>query len=118
MTSGMPVVSVLIPAYNVEPWVAKGIESALAQDWPRIEVIVVVDSSSDNTLKLTRRSESNRVKVVSQENKGAAAARNHALFLAQDDYIQWLDADDLLAPGKITRQLKPPRSEKGQSCFP
>ncbi len=105
MTSGTPLVSVLIPAYNAAPWVAKAIESALAQDWPRIEIIVVDDGSRDSTLRAARQLESTRVKVITQENQGAAVARNRALSLAQGDYIQWLDADDLLAPDKITRQL-------------
>ncbi len=103
----VPLVSFLIPAYNVEPWVAKTIESVLAQDWPKIEIIVVDDGSRDGTLTAVRRFESKRVKVVTQENQGAAAARNRARSLAQGDYIQWLDADDLLAPDKIARQLEP-----------
>jgi len=102
----IPLVSVLIPAHNAAPWVAKAIESALVQDWPRTEIIIVDDGSRDSTLSSARHFESERVKVVTQENRGAAAARNHALSLAQGDYIQWLDADDLLAPDKITRQLE------------
>jgi glycosyltransferase involved in cell wall biosynthesis len=94
-----------MPAYNAERWIAGSIQSALAQDWPRIELIVVDDGSRDGTLSVARRFESARVKVISQENRGAAAARNIALSLAQGDYIQWLDADDLLAPTKLSRQL-------------
>lgn len=100
-----PLVSVLIPAYNAAAWVAKSLESVLAQDWPRVEVVVVDDGSRDDTLAAARRFESKRVKVVTQENRGAAAARNRALSLAQGDYIQWLDADDLLGADKISRQL-------------
>jgi len=100
-----PLVSILMPAYNAEKWIAGSIQSALAQDWPRIEVVVVDDGSRDGTLSVARRFESSRVKVISQENRGAAAARNTALSLAQGDYIQWLDADDLLAPTKLSRQL-------------
>src|SRR5204863_4901901 len=101
-----PLVSVLISAYNVAAWVPKCLESVLAQDWPRIEIVVVDDGSRDGTLVAARRFESKRVKVVTQENRGAAAARNQALSLAQGDYIQWLDADDLLASNKISRQLE------------
>lgn len=100
-----PLVSVLIPAFNAERWIAETIQSVLAQDWPRIEIIVVNDGSRDRTLDAARRFESRKVKVLTQTNRGAAAARNRALSRAQGDYIQWLDADDLLAPDKISRQL-------------
>ena len=98
-------VSVLIPAYNAERWLASTIRSALAQTWPRIEVIVVDDGSRDGTLAVAREFESRSVKVVTQPNKGAPAARNRALELAQGEYVQWLDADDLLDPGKIAAQM-------------
>jgi glycosyltransferase involved in cell wall biosynthesis len=98
-------VSILIPAYNAEKWIADTIRSAMAQTWQRREIIVVDDGSQDRTAELARRFASKEVTVVSTENQGAAAARNRALQLSQGDYIQWLDADDLLAPDKIERQL-------------
>ncbi len=100
-----PLVSILIPAYNSEEWIADTLQSAIAQTWPRKEIIVVDDGSSDRTAEVARRFASNEVSVVSKENGGAAAARNRALQLSQGDYIQWLDADDLLAPDKIEKQL-------------
>jgi glycosyltransferase involved in cell wall biosynthesis len=100
-----PLVSILIPAYNAEEWIADTIHSALAQTWPRKEIIVADDGSTDRTAEVARRFASKEVTVVSTENQGAAVARNHALRLSQGDYIQWLDADDLLAPDKIERQL-------------
>ena len=100
-----PLVSILIPAHNAEGWIACTLESAIAQTWPRKEIIVVDDGSSDGTAEVARRFASKEVAVVSIRNQGAAAARNHALRLSQGDYIQWLDADDLLAPDKIERQL-------------
>jgi glycosyltransferase involved in cell wall biosynthesis len=100
-----PLVSILIPAYNAERWITATINSALGQSWDRKEVIVVDDGSKDKTLEVARRLESKLVKVVGQQNGGACAARNTALTFAQGDYIQWLDADDLLAPDKIAAQL-------------
>src|SRR5438105_5187873 len=100
-----PLVSILIPAYNAEKWVADTLQSAIGQSWPSKEVIVVDDGSTDGTAEVARRFASKQVAVVCTENQGAAAARNHALQLSQGDYIQWLDADDLLAPDKIERQL-------------
>src|SRR6266481_5875279 len=98
-------VSILIPAYNAETWIGDTIQSALAQTWPRKEIIVVDDGSKDATAAVARQFASRGVVVVSKENQGAAATRNHAFQLSQGDYIQWLDADDLLAPDKIERQL-------------
>lgn len=101
-----PLVSILIPAYNAERWLADTIQSALAQTWPRKEIIIVDDGSRDQTLGAARQFASKNVSVVTQENQGAAAARNKAFELCQGDYIQWLDADDLLAPDKIARQME------------
>ena len=95
-----PLVSILIPAYNSEQWIADTLQSALAQTWPRKEIIVVDDGSRDRTAEVARLFASNGVAVVSTANQGAAAARNHALSLSHGDYIQWLDADDLLAPAE------------------
>jgi glycosyltransferase involved in cell wall biosynthesis len=99
-------VSILIPAYNAERWLAFTMRSALAQTWPTKEIIVVDDGSRDGTLAIARGFQSGCVKVVSQPNMGAAAARNRAMALAQGAYIQWLDADDLLAPDKIIQQIQ------------
>jgi glycosyltransferase involved in cell wall biosynthesis len=100
-----PLVSILIPAYNAEKTIAYTIQSALAQTWQRKEIIIVDDGSKDRTAEVARRFASKQVSVVSAQNRGAAAARNHALQLSQGDYIQWLDADDLLVVDKIDRQL-------------
>ena len=100
-----PLVSILIPAYNSQEWIADTLCSAIAQTWSRKEIIVVDDGSKDRTAEVARRFSSKEVAVVTIKNQGAAAARNHALGLSQGDYIQWLDADDLLAPDKIACQL-------------
>jgi glycosyltransferase involved in cell wall biosynthesis len=100
-----PLVSILIPAYNAEPWIADTIRSALAQIWPRKEIIVVDDGSRDRTLSIARQFASKDVSVVTQENQGASTARNRALALSQGEFIQWLDADDLLSQDKIAKQM-------------
>ena len=108
-----PLVSILIPAYNAETWIAETIQSALAQTWPRTEIIIVDDGSPDQTASIARRFACKNVFVIQQENQGAAAARNRAFALSQGDYIQWLDADDLLSPDKIARQME--AAEKSQN---
>jgi glycosyltransferase involved in cell wall biosynthesis len=100
-----PLVSILIPAFNAGRWIGETIRSALGQTWPRKEIIVVDDGSTDQTLSLARQFASKEVSVVTQANQGAAAARNKAFALCQGDWIQWLDADDLMAPEKISCQL-------------
>jgi glycosyltransferase involved in cell wall biosynthesis len=106
-------VSVLIPAYNAERWIAQTLASAIGQDHPRTEVILVNDGSSDRTLEIAGRFASASVKIINQPNAGGPAARNTALAHAQGDYFQWLDHDDVLAPDKISTQLR--RGEAGQN---
>ncbi len=100
-----PLVSILIPAYNAEKWIAETIHSALEQTWESKEIIVVVDGCTDRTLSIVRHFESRGVQVVDQANEGGPAARNTAFSLSRGEYIQWLDHDDLLAPDKISKQM-------------
>jgi glycosyltransferase involved in cell wall biosynthesis len=100
-----PLVSILIPAYNAQDFIANAIASAVSQTWPRKEIVVVDDGSRDATLAIARRFASRELCAVTQSNQGAAAARNHALSRCQGDYVQWLDADDLLGRDKIARQI-------------
>ena len=108
-----PLVSILIPAYNAERWIAETIRSALGQTWPRKEIIILNDGSTDRTLSVVQKFAPNAVSVVSQENQGVCAARNKAYELCQGDYIQWLDADDLLSADKIAKQME--AAEQSQS---
>jgi glycosyltransferase involved in cell wall biosynthesis len=100
-----PLVSVLIPAYNAEKWIGYTLESAVAQSWPRKEIIVANDGSTDRTAEVAGRFASQGVRVVTTANEGLSGAVNNAFRYAQGDYLQYLDADDLLAPDKIERQL-------------
>jgi glycosyltransferase involved in cell wall biosynthesis len=98
-------VSIIIPAYNAERWIGSALDSALKQTWPHTEIIVVDDGSSDNTFAAANAYECAKVKVIRQENRGAAAARNIAFSKAQGDFIQYLDADDLLSATKVEEQV-------------
>ena len=101
-----PLVSILIPAYNSQEWLADTIQSAVAQSWPKKEIIIVDDGSTDRTLSVARQFASRGVQVVTQANQGASAARNAAFAACQGDYIQWLDADVLLEPGKVESHVR------------
>jgi glycosyltransferase involved in cell wall biosynthesis len=101
-----PRVSILVPAYNAERWIGDALQSALGQSWPMIEVIVVDDGSTDNTLIVAKRFECARVKVIHQENQGVEKARNRAVAEAQGEFFQYLDADDLLSRDKIEPQVQ------------
>jgi len=101
-----PLVSILVPAYNARQWIADTLESALAQTWPKKEIIVVDDGSTDRTLRIAKQFASKTVRIVAQANQGASVARNTAFSLCQGDYIQWLDADDLLDPQKVEKQVR------------
>jgi glycosyltransferase involved in cell wall biosynthesis len=105
MCTREPLVSILIPAFNAEKWISETILSALAQRGVRKEVVVVGDGSTDRTAEIAESFGREAVTVVRKHNEGAAATRNKAFSLSRGEYIQWLDADDLLAPDKIARQL-------------
>ena len=98
-----PLVSVLIPCFNGRPFIAETLRSVMAQTYRPLEVIVVddgsTDGSGDEVLQFAD------VKLIRQENAGAAAARNAALAHSHGELIQYLDADDLLSPNKIALQV-------------
>jgi glycosyltransferase involved in cell wall biosynthesis len=99
-----PIVSILIPCYNAERWVAQAIESALAQTWPEKEVIVVDDGSTDRSLDVIRQFDG-RIRWETGPNRGGNIARNRLLKLARGEWLQYLDADDWLMPEKIADQI-------------
>jgi glycosyltransferase involved in cell wall biosynthesis len=113
-----PLVSILIPAFNAEAFLADTLRSVLAQTYPQVEVIVVNDGSKDNTLAVARSFENERVKVIDQKNRGQSASENVAFNESQGDYIVYLDADDLISPNKIEVQLdRLQRAEPGCVAF-
>jgi glycosyltransferase involved in cell wall biosynthesis len=99
-------VSVIMPALNAAPWIAEAIESCLRQTWPNIEIIVVDNGSTDSTAEIARRYPSPAVRVLECARPGASAARNDGLAAARGDFIQFLDADDVLDPRKMQLQLE------------
>jgi len=99
-----PLVSVVIPAYNCAQYIASAVQSALDQDYPHKEIIVVDDGSTDNTATVLA-GFGERIIVRQQSNSGVAAARNHGMRVARGELIALLDADDLWLPGKLRKQV-------------
>ena len=96
-----PVMSIVIPMYNVEQYIEACITSVLAQTFQQFEVICVNDGCTDNTLSVLAQFEDNRIRVVSQKNQGLAAARNTGINLCRGLYIALLDSDDFWASEKL-----------------
>jgi len=106
-------VSVIIPAYNAGKFIAATIQSVLDQDHPEIELIIVNDGSEDNTDHVVMGYLTDpRIQYVFQKNAGCSAAKNTGLRLASGNYIQYLDADDLLSKDKIREQVAVLKSER------
>jgi glycosyltransferase involved in cell wall biosynthesis len=97
-------VSAIIPVYNGAATIAEAIESALAQSYPGIEVIVVNDGSTDRTAEVLR-GYGERVKVIDRPNGGIAAARNTGVAAANGEFLAFLDSDDIWAPTMIDRTM-------------
>jgi glycosyltransferase involved in cell wall biosynthesis len=106
----MPLVSVVIPCYNVAPYVEAAVVSALEQTWPRLEVIAVVDGATDETLSVLNRlaatRQDERLRIVCQPNGGLSDARNSGIREAGARYIAFLDGDDIWLPEKVECQMQ------------
>lgn len=100
-----PLVSVIMPAYQCEAFVLKGVQSVLNQTYPHLELIVVDDGSTDGTLQKLSQIEDPRLRVLSQPNRGASQARNLGFSEARGEFIAFLDADDLWFPDYLETAL-------------
>ena len=109
-----PLVSIIIPVYNAEEYLKEAIESALQQTWQNKEIILVDDGSTDSSLAIAKQYADNGVRLFSKSNKGASAARNTGLSYAKGQYIQFLDADDLLSVEKLEIQVKTLQNNPGK----
>ncbi|MDO5571239.1 MAG: glycosyltransferase family A protein [Bacteroidales bacterium] len=89
--------SILIPAYNVEKYIEKCIDSIICQIDDNIEVIIINDGSTDNTPKILEKYRSNNIIIITQDNKGVAFTRNRLLQEAKGEYIWFIDADDFIS---------------------
>jgi glycosyltransferase involved in cell wall biosynthesis len=100
----LPLVSVIMPAYNTARYIREAIDSVLDQDYPSKELIVIDDGSTDGTLEVLR-SYGDRITLIEQRNQGSAVARNAGLAAARGECIAFLDSDDIWLPGKLRLQV-------------
>jgi glycosyltransferase involved in cell wall biosynthesis len=103
----MPLVSVIIPAFNAAKYVQDCITSVLQQTFSDFEILVIDDASSDQTVMLLEQMQDPRLNIISlSENGGVSAARNEGIALAKGEFITFLDADDLWSPDKLALQVQ------------
>jgi glycosyltransferase involved in cell wall biosynthesis len=102
----VPKVSVLIPCYNAEQYVGETLESVFRQTWPELEVIVVDDGSTDRSADVVRSFARSNLHLFQQPNRGQTAALNVCCSHATGEFVQYLDADDLIEANKIERQME------------
>lgn len=101
----MKLVSVIIPVYKAEKYIAATIRSVLEQTYKNFEILIIDDGSPDRSMEICQQFADPRIRIIRQPNGGVAAARNHGIRLAQGDYIAFLDADDLWLPTKIAKHV-------------
>ncbi|MGC1306855.1 MAG: glycosyltransferase family 2 protein [Phormidesmis sp.] len=104
----LPLVSVIIPAYNAENFIAKTLASVVAQTYRRLEILVVDDGSSDRTVEIVHQflQQDSRIRLLQQPNAGVAAARNLAIEAAKGEFIAPVDADDIWYADNIAEQVQ------------
>lgn len=100
-------ISVIMPAFNAKQTIAKSIESVLSQTFSRLELVIVIDGSTDNTYEIASQflEKDERITVLLQDKSGVSAARNRALSVAKYDWIAFCDADDVWFKDKLLRQV-------------
>ena len=99
-----PLISVVIPVYNGDPYLAEAIESVLAQTYPAVEVIVIDDGSTDKSADVAKQYVP-QIRYFYQHNGGQQAALNHGIALTHGDFLAFLDADDLWTKSKLEHQM-------------
>ncbi len=100
----MPLITVLMPAYNAEKYIAEAITSVLAQTFTEFELLIINDGSVDNTRQVIQSFHDNRIVLIDQANLGIASALNNGLAMARSSYIARMDADDICYPDRLRKE--------------
>ncbi len=101
----MKKVSVIVPVYGVEKYIAATVQSVLDQTYKNFEILIIDDASPDKTIEICQKFTDTRIKIIHQVNRGLAGARNTGIRHAQGEYLAFLDGDDLWLPQKLERQI-------------
>src|SRR5574344_179901 len=103
-----PKISVIVPVYNTEKYLAESLDSVIRQTFKDIEIICVDDGSTDNSSNILSKyaKKDSRIKVISQKNQGVITARNNAIKQAEGDYIYTLDSDDVIDETTLEKSYK------------
>jgi len=112
--SEFPLVSIIIPVYNAAQYLAATIQTVIDQTWPNKELLIIDDGSIDGSLTIARQFDQPWIKVFEQKNSGASVARNLGISKASGQFMQFLDADDLLSPDKIKLQVNALMAQPGK----
>lgn len=102
----MKLVSVIVPTYNVERYIAATVKSVLAQSYSQFELLIIDDESPDRSVEIVQQFQDPRIKIIHQKNRGLAGARNTGIRHAQGDYLAFLDSDDLWLPEKLEQHVQ------------
>ncbi|MEO1186284.1 MAG: glycosyltransferase family 2 protein, partial [Cyanobacteria bacterium J06636_27] len=102
----MKKVSVIIPVYNAEKYIAATVQSVLSQTYKNFEIIIVDDGTPDNSVKICQKFNDSRIRIIHQANRGLPGARNTGIRHAQGDYLAFLDADDIWLPEKLEKHVE------------
>lgn len=108
-------VSIIVPVYKVEEYIARCVESILAQTYQNMQIILVDDGSPDNSVQICQEyaKDDNRIEIVRQENQGVSVARNNGIDHAAGEYICFVDSDDYIMPNYVSRLVESIESDGG-----
>ena len=112
----MPLISVIIPCFNAEPWIRQTLQSVISQGLDNMEIIVIDDGSTDESANIVEK-DFTFVRLIRTKNQGASKARNLGTEISKGEFIQYLDADDLLAPDKLKIQMEALRNSDADIAY-
>ena len=103
-----PKISVILPCYNAHAFMAKTLDSLREQTWRNLEIIIINDGSTDNSIKIIKKfkEKDQRIKLINQKNFGLTKTLNNSLLKITSKYVARMDADDISHPERLEKQLE------------